>query len=242
MVAEVAHLAASCFQAYHGVKAHRGGDAEPMDVQSHWEKIYTEKAPDAVSWYRPHLETSLKLVEQVASGPSVSIIDVGGGESTLVDDLLARGYDNVTVLDVSQTAIDANRKRLGKAAERVRWLAADIGRSCGSPQLRMARTVHLVRPRAGIVAPIPSSIREIQPDHRRRLNPRQPCADEGDGGLWRNELPARERPCDRSLFASELPGQRGMGLRRMISVPVIRVSGKLHRITVLRRRSTNLSQ
>ncbi|MBZ5685469.1 MAG: class I SAM-dependent methyltransferase [Acidobacteriia bacterium] len=97
-----------------------------MDVQSHWEKIYTEKAPDAVSWYRPHLETSLKLVEQVASGPSVSIIDVGGGESTLVDDLLARGYDNVTVLDVSQTAIDANRKRLGKAAERVRWLAADI--------------------------------------------------------------------------------------------------------------------
>jgi|SRR5450756_1255719 SAM-dependent methyltransferase len=97
-----------------------------MDAQIHWEKIYTEKAPDAVSWYRPHLETSLGLIEQAASGRSVSVIDVGGGESTLVDDLLARGYENITVLDISQTAIDANKKRLGKAAERVHWLVADI--------------------------------------------------------------------------------------------------------------------
>jgi len=97
-----------------------------MDAQIHWEKIYTEKAPDAVSWYRPHLETSLGLIEQAASGRSVSVIDVGGGESTLVDDLLARGYENITVLDISQTAIDANKKRFGKAAERVHWLVADI--------------------------------------------------------------------------------------------------------------------
>ena len=97
-----------------------------MDAQTHWEKIYREKAPDAVSWYRPHLETSLALIEQAAAGCSASVIDVGGGESTLVDDLLARGYESVTVLDISQTAIDANRKRLGKASERVRWLVADI--------------------------------------------------------------------------------------------------------------------
>jgi SAM-dependent methyltransferase len=97
-----------------------------MDAQTHWEKIYTEKAPDAVSWYRPHLETSLALIEQAAAGVSASVIDVGGGESTLVDDLLARGYSNVTVLYISQTAIDANRKRLGKASERVRWLVANI--------------------------------------------------------------------------------------------------------------------
>jgi SAM-dependent methyltransferase len=97
-----------------------------MDARTHWEKIYTEKAPDAVSWYRPHLETSLALIEQAASSRSAAIIDVGGGESTLVDDLLARGYENVTILDISQTAIDANRKRLGKAAERVHWLVADI--------------------------------------------------------------------------------------------------------------------
>jgi SAM-dependent methyltransferase len=103
-----------------------GGALIGMDAQTHWEKIYTEKAPDAVSWYRAHLETSLALIEQAAPAHSASVIDVGGGESTLVDDLLARGYDNITVLDISQTAIDANRKRLGKAAERVHWLVADI--------------------------------------------------------------------------------------------------------------------
>jgi SAM-dependent methyltransferase len=97
-----------------------------MDSQTHWEKIYKEKAPDAVSWYRPHLETSLALIEKAAPSLSASIIDVGGGESTLVDDLLAHGYENITVLDIAQTAIDANRKRLGEASERVDWLAADI--------------------------------------------------------------------------------------------------------------------
>ena len=97
-----------------------------MDAQTHWEKIYTEKAPNAVSWFRPHLEASLELIGRLAPGRQVSIIDVGGGESTLVDDLLARGYENITVLDISQTAIDANKKRLGKAAELVHWLAADI--------------------------------------------------------------------------------------------------------------------
>ena len=97
-----------------------------MDVQAHWEKIYAEKVPTEVSWYRPHLETSLALVEQYASRRSSSIIDIGGGESTLVDDLLTRGYENITVLDISQTAIDANRKRLGRASERVHWLVGDI--------------------------------------------------------------------------------------------------------------------
>ena len=96
------------------------------DARTHWEKIYTEKAPDAVSWYCPHLATSLALIAQAAAERSASIIDVGGGESTLVDDLLARGYTNITVLDISQTAIAANRKRLGKAAKRVRWLVTDI--------------------------------------------------------------------------------------------------------------------
>jgi ubiquinone/menaquinone biosynthesis C-methylase UbiE len=97
-----------------------------MDAETHWEKIYTEKAPNAVSWYRPHLETSLALIEQVASGRSASLIDVGGGESTLVDDLLVRGYENITVLDISQTAIDVNRKRLRETPKRVHWLVADI--------------------------------------------------------------------------------------------------------------------
>ena len=97
-----------------------------MNAQKHWEQIYAEKAPNAVSWFRPHLEKSLALIEQVAPNRSTSIIDVGGGESTLVDDLLAREYENITVLDISQGAIDANRNRLGATSERVKWLVSDI--------------------------------------------------------------------------------------------------------------------
>ena len=97
-----------------------------MDAKSHWEKVYATKAPDAVSWYRAHLETSLALIERAAPDPSSSIIDVGGGESTLVDDLLARGYENITILDVSQIAIDVTKKRLGLAAEQIDWLVADV--------------------------------------------------------------------------------------------------------------------
>jgi 2-polyprenyl-3-methyl-5-hydroxy-6-metoxy-1,4-benzoquinol methylase len=96
------------------------------DVKTHWEKVYTTKATDQVSWYRPHLETSLSLIERAAAGQSASLIDVGGGESTLVDDLLARGYQNVTVLDISQTAIDVTKNRLKELAERVQWMTADV--------------------------------------------------------------------------------------------------------------------
>jgi hypothetical protein len=62
-----------------------------MDIRTHWENIYKTKTPEVVSWYRPHLATSLGLIERAAGGYSAFIIDVGGGESTLVDDLLARG-------------------------------------------------------------------------------------------------------------------------------------------------------
>ena len=97
-----------------------------MDTKTHWERVYATKAPDAVSWYRPHLEHSLALIERAAKARSAAIIDVGGGESTLVDDLLLRGYENITVLDISQTGVDVTRRRLGSAAERVRWLVADV--------------------------------------------------------------------------------------------------------------------
>jgi SAM-dependent methyltransferase len=97
-----------------------------MNVKTHWERIYTTKAPDQVSWYRSHLETSLTLIERAAPDSLASIIDVGGGESTLVDDLLAHAFQNITVLDVSESAIEATKKRLGRAAELVHWLVADI--------------------------------------------------------------------------------------------------------------------
>ena len=97
-----------------------------MDPKTHWERIYSTKAPNQVSWYSPHLETSLALIHRAARANSASIIDVGGGESTLVDDLLARGYLNITILDISQTAIDVTRKRLKELDERVQWLAGDV--------------------------------------------------------------------------------------------------------------------
>ena len=97
-----------------------------MDSQTHWENIYSIKTPDAVSWYRPHLEQSLELIRRAAPELSASIIDVGGGESTLVDDLIGQGYKNITVLDISRIAIEATRKRLGAVSGRVHWLVADI--------------------------------------------------------------------------------------------------------------------
>jgi 2-polyprenyl-3-methyl-5-hydroxy-6-metoxy-1,4-benzoquinol methylase len=100
-----------------------------MTIQTHWDTVYQTKAPDAVSWFRPHLERSLGLIQAVVPDHSASIIDVGGGESTLVDDLLEKGYRDVTVLDISQTAIDVAKKRLGERAPHVTWLVADIARA-----------------------------------------------------------------------------------------------------------------
>jgi 2-polyprenyl-3-methyl-5-hydroxy-6-metoxy-1,4-benzoquinol methylase len=95
-------------------------------TRAHWEKVYANKAPDQVSWYRRHLETSLALIERATVGRSAAIIDVGGGESTLADDLLARGYQSITVLDISETAIDVSKKRIGAASEQIRWLVTDV--------------------------------------------------------------------------------------------------------------------
>ena len=96
-----------------------------MDTGSHWENIYRTKAPNAVSWYRSHLDRSLALIESASPDRKAGIIDVGGGASTLVDDLLARGYRKLTVLDVSQTALDVTKTRLGESGKGVRWICAD---------------------------------------------------------------------------------------------------------------------
>ena len=87
--------------------------SDNFDTKRHWDNVHTTKAPDTVSWYRRHLETSLALIERAAESRDASIIDVGGGESTLVDDLLLRGYKNLTVLDVSQTALEVTKKTIG---------------------------------------------------------------------------------------------------------------------------------
>lgn len=97
-----------------------------MAEQEHWEAVYGEKAPDRVSWYRPHLERSMAFVEGAGLTKQAAIIDVGGGTSTFVDDLLERGYSDVSVLDISSTAISGAKQRLGPRADLVSWIVADI--------------------------------------------------------------------------------------------------------------------
>jgi len=97
-----------------------------MERREHWENVYNTKAPDAVSWYRPHLETSFGLIERVCPGRKCSVIDVGGGEATLVDDLIEAGYRDVTVLDLSEKALLVARERLGARAAAVTWAQGDI--------------------------------------------------------------------------------------------------------------------
>jgi 2-polyprenyl-3-methyl-5-hydroxy-6-metoxy-1,4-benzoquinol methylase len=92
---------------------------------SHWNSVYSAKAPDSVSWYLPHLATSLELIKRFAPRwPSV--IDVGGGESTLADDLLAEGCRYITVLDISEEAINVSKKRLGVLSTYITWRVDDI--------------------------------------------------------------------------------------------------------------------
>src|SRR5438270_4179350 len=91
-----------------------------MDARAHWEQVYATKDPQRVSWFRPHLERSLELIERAAPDRLASILDVGAGQSTLVDDLLELGYENITVLEISQAALGGLRARLGQAGRVIR--------------------------------------------------------------------------------------------------------------------------
>jgi SAM-dependent methyltransferase len=97
-----------------------------MESKEHWERVYSTKPATAVSWYQEHSARSLRLIEATRAPKSGAIIDVGGGVSTLVDDLLNAGYQDVSVLDLSRAALIAAETRLGAKAELVRWLEADI--------------------------------------------------------------------------------------------------------------------
>ncbi len=98
------------------------------EAMAHWETVYATKDPTQVSWYQPHATLSLDLIRRWTPTTAAGILDVGGGASTLVDDLLAAGYAELTVLDVSNRALEAAQQRLGDAARRIRWLVADITR------------------------------------------------------------------------------------------------------------------
>jgi 2-polyprenyl-3-methyl-5-hydroxy-6-metoxy-1,4-benzoquinol methylase len=98
-----------------------------MDTtKKHWDSVYESKPAEAVSWYAPHLRESLRYITQAAASKDVAIIDVGGGESTLVDDLVNDGYSNISILDISATALEVTKRRLGATGAHVTWIAADI--------------------------------------------------------------------------------------------------------------------
>jgi 2-polyprenyl-3-methyl-5-hydroxy-6-metoxy-1,4-benzoquinol methylase len=97
-----------------------------FDNKEHWDTIYTTKELSQVSWYQPIPETSLKFIEELAISKSAKIIDIGGGDSFLADHLLALGFTDLTVLDISESAINRAKKRLGEKAKLVTWIVSDI--------------------------------------------------------------------------------------------------------------------
>jgi SAM-dependent methyltransferase len=97
-----------------------------MGNREHWEGIYESRAPDSVSWYRRHLDRSLAFIEECELSSNAHIVDVGGGASTLVDDLLARGYKNISVADISEAALETSKRRLGENAVTVEWVVGDV--------------------------------------------------------------------------------------------------------------------
>lgn len=97
-----------------------------MDRTTHWDAVYATRQPTEVSWYQPEPSRSLALLAEAGVGPGRTVIDVGGGDSTLVDALVARGVGPVTVLDLSGAALARARARLGPSAAGVTWIEADV--------------------------------------------------------------------------------------------------------------------
>jgi SAM-dependent methyltransferase len=97
-----------------------------MSEKDHWEQVYSTKSTEKLGWYEPHLQTSLSWIKGLNLAVDAPIIDIGGGASTLIDDLLNAGYRCITVLDISEEALSSAKARLGKKAGLVTWLDGDI--------------------------------------------------------------------------------------------------------------------
>ncbi len=94
--------------------------------KDHWDTVYTTKTPQEVSWTQDRPAIALALIQALGLDKSAPVIDIGGGDSRFVDHLLETGYQNITVLDISEAALQRARKRLGEQATKVRWITADI--------------------------------------------------------------------------------------------------------------------
>ena len=99
---------------------------ETESRQAHWQNVYTSKAENEVSWFQENPAPSLALIAEIGATPSSAIIDVGGGASRLVDQLIERGFRDVTVLDLSRAALETAKARLGERASVAHWVVADV--------------------------------------------------------------------------------------------------------------------
>jgi SAM-dependent methyltransferase len=97
-----------------------------MESETHWRTVFESNDSTAVSWYQPHLDVSLGMISRTGVGKDCELLDVGGGDSTLVDDLVLRGFSSVTVLDIASSAIERAKLRLGEACGCVVWKQGDI--------------------------------------------------------------------------------------------------------------------
>jgi SAM-dependent methyltransferase len=94
--------------------------------EAHWEKVYTAKSENEVSWFQENPAPSLELIDEAGATATSAIVDVGGGASRLVDFLVAKGFKAITVLDISRAAIAVTKARLGEKGRSVRWIVADV--------------------------------------------------------------------------------------------------------------------
>jgi len=94
--------------------------------QKHWETVYKTKQPNEVSWTQEIPKTSLDFIHEFNLPKSAKIVDIGGGDSNLVDYLLEEGFENITVLDISSAALEKSKKRLGDKAQKVKWVVSDV--------------------------------------------------------------------------------------------------------------------
>ena len=97
-----------------------------MNDKEHWEKVYSNRPLEDLGWYELHLQTSLSWLKDLNLPASAPLIDIGGGASTLVDDLLQAGYRNITILDISDNALSLIKQRLGEKSDKVTWVVGDI--------------------------------------------------------------------------------------------------------------------
>jgi SAM-dependent methyltransferase len=97
-----------------------------METKEHWENVFTTKEPNEVSWFQEYPKTSIEFLELFKLPLTANIIDIGGGDSNLVDALLEKGYQNIWVLDISAAALERAKNRLGEKANLVHWIVTDV--------------------------------------------------------------------------------------------------------------------